>query len=139
VCVRLLIYFVFNVISLNPESAIAQHLQLFFVLFLDFKAWDLWISDRGSDLVDPLLDDVSSMHVALRYVNIALLCVQEGAADRPTMSDVVAMLSNESAALPYPKQPGFWNLRSVGKPNPTSSGPEICSVNNATVSIMEGR
>uniref|UniRef100_A0A2N9H5Z0 non-specific serine/threonine protein kinase n=1 Tax=Fagus sylvatica TaxID=28930 RepID=A0A2N9H5Z0_FAGSY len=96
-------------------------------------AWDLWISDRGSDLVDPLLDDVSSMHVALRYVNIALLCVQEGAADRPTMSDVVAMLSNESAALPYPKQPGFLNLRSVGKPNPTSSGPEICSVNNATL------
>ena len=138
-CVRLLIYFVFNVISLNPESVIAQHLQLFFVLFLDFKAWDLWTSDRGSDLVDPLLDDVSSMHVALRYVNIALLCVQEGAADRPTMSDVVAMLSNESAALPYPKQPGFLNLRSVGKPNPTSSGPESCSVNNATVSIMEGR
>ncbi|GMY11934.1 G-type lectin S-receptor-like serine/threonine-protein kinase At4g03230 isoform X4 [Fagus crenata] len=102
-------------------------------------AWDLWTSDRGSDLVDPLLDDVSSMHVALRYVNIALLCVQEGAADRPTMSDVVAMLSNESAALPYPKQPGFWNLRSVGKPNPTSSGLEIYSVNNVTVSIMEGR
>jgi hypothetical protein len=89
--------------------------------------------------VDPLLDDVSSMHVALRYVNIALLCVQEGAADRPTMSDVVAMLSNESAALPYPKQPAFLNVRGVGNANPISSGPEIFSVNNATVSIMEGR
>ena len=55
------------------------------------------------------------------------------------MSDVVAMLSNESAALHYPKQPGFLNLRSVGKPNPISSGPEIFSVNNATFSIMEGR
>ena len=138
-CALINLFFVFNVISLNLKSAIAQHLQLFFVLFLDFKAWDLWTSDRGSDLVDPLLDDVSSMHVALRYVNIALLCVQESAADRPTMSDVVAMLSNESAALPYPKQPGFLNLRSVGKPNPTSSGPESYSVNNATVSIMEGR
>ncbi|GMY31622.1 G-type lectin S-receptor-like serine/threonine-protein kinase At4g03230 isoform X2, partial [Fagus crenata] len=102
-------------------------------------AWDLWTSDRGSDLVDPLLEDVSSMHVALRYVNIALLCVQESAADRPTMSDVVAMLSNESAALPYPKQPAFLNVRSVGNANPISSGPEIFSVNNATVSIMEGR
>ena len=138
-CALIDLFFVFNVISLNPKSAIAQHLQLFFVLFLDFKAWDLWTSDRGSDLVDPQLNDVSSMHVALRYINIALLCVQEGAADRPTMSDVVAMLSNESAALPYPKQPGFWNLRSVGKSNPTSSGPEIYSVNNVTVSIMEGR
>ncbi|KAK7841104.1 g-type lectin s-receptor-like serine/threonine-protein kinase, partial [Quercus suber] len=45
-----------------------------------YKAWELWTSERGSDLVDPLLDDVSSMHVALRYVNIALLCVQESAA-----------------------------------------------------------
>ena len=86
-------------------------------MFPDFKAWDSWTSDRGSDLVDPLLDDVSSMHVALRYVNI----------------------SNESAALPYPKQPAFMNVRSVGNANPISSGPEIFSVNNATVSIMEGR
>ena len=89
--------------------------------------------------MDPLLDDVSSIHVALKYVNIGLLCVQESAADRPTMSDVVAMLSNESAALPYPKQPAFMNMRNVMKANPDNSRTEICSVNDATVSIIEGR
>ena len=62
-------------------------------------------------MVDPLLDDVSSIHVALKYVNIGLLCLQENVADRPTMSDVVAMLSNESTALPYPKQPAFLNMK----------------------------
>nr|XP_023879892.1 G-type lectin S-receptor-like serine/threonine-protein kinase At4g03230 isoform X2 [Quercus suber] len=102
-------------------------------------AWELWTSDRGSDLVDPLLDDVSSVHAALKYVNIGLLCVQESAADRPTMSDVVAMLSSESTALPYPKQPAFLNMKSVMKANPGISRTEICSVNHATVSIIEGR
>ena len=48
--------------------------------------------------MDPLLDDVSSIRVALKCVNIGLLCVQENAANRPTMSDVVAMRSNESIA-----------------------------------------
>nr|POE76377.1 g-type lectin s-receptor-like serine/threonine-protein kinase [Quercus suber] len=102
-------------------------------------AWELWTSDRGSDLVDPLLDDVSSIRVALKYVNIGLLCVQENAADRPTMSDVVAMLSNESTALPYPKQPAFLNMKSVMKAKTDNSRAEICSVSDATVSTMEGR
>ncbi|XP_030930723.1 receptor-like serine/threonine-protein kinase SD1-8 [Quercus lobata] len=102
-------------------------------------AWELWTSDRGSDLVDPLLNDVSSIHVALKYVNIGLLCVQESAADKPTMSDVVAMLSNESTALPYPKQPAFLNMKSVMKAKTDNSRAEICSVSDATVSTMEGR
>ncbi|KAF3957283.1 hypothetical protein CMV_017688 [Castanea mollissima] len=102
-------------------------------------AWELWTSERGSDLVDPLLNDVSSMHVALRYINIALLCVQESAADRPTMSEVVTMLSNESVALPCPKQPGFLNVRTVVKENPINSNTEICSVNHASISIVQGR
>ena len=55
------------------------------------------------------------------------------------MSDVVAMLSNESATLPYPKQPGYSNVRShVVKANTISSRLEICSVNDATFSITEG-
>jgi hypothetical protein len=89
--------------------------------------------------MDPLLDDISSMQMVLRYVNIALLCVQESAADRPTMSDVVAMLSNESTILPYPKEPAFLNLRSMANVYPINSRQEICSLNGATISIMEGR
>jgi hypothetical protein len=89
--------------------------------------------------VDPLLDDISSMQMVLRYVNIALLCVQERVDDRPTMSDVVAMLSNESVGLPYPKEPAFLNVRSMSKANPFNSRPQICSLNGATISDMEGR
>jgi hypothetical protein len=88
--------------------------------------------------VDPLLDDISSMHMVLRYVNIALLCVQESAADRLTMSNVVAMLGNESTILPYPKELAFLNVRSMVKAYPINSRPEICSLNGATISIKEG-
>uniref|UniRef100_A0A7N2MBZ8 non-specific serine/threonine protein kinase n=1 Tax=Quercus lobata TaxID=97700 RepID=A0A7N2MBZ8_QUELO len=102
-------------------------------------AWELWTNERGSDLVDPLLDDVCSMHVALRCINIALLCVQESAADRPAMSEVVTMLSNESVALPCPKQPGFLNVGTVVKENQINSMTGICSVNHASISIVQGR
>uniref|UniRef100_A0A0A9TL30 Uncharacterized protein n=1 Tax=Arundo donax TaxID=35708 RepID=A0A0A9TL30_ARUDO len=47
----------------------------------------------------------------MRCINIALLCVQENAADRPTMSDVVAMLSSTSMALPEPKHPAYFYVR----------------------------
>jgi len=102
-------------------------------------AWKLWTSDKGSELVDPLLDDISSMHTVLRYVNIALLCVQESAEDRPTMSDVVTMLSNEGVVLPYPKKPAFLNMRTMSKANPINNRPQIYSLNGATISTMEGR
>jgi hypothetical protein len=88
--------------------------------------------------VDPLLDDISSMQIVLRYVNIALLCVQERATNRPSMSDVVTMLSNEVTVLPYPRQPAFLNVSGTAKANLVNSRPQICSVNDATISVMNG-
>ncbi|KAF7112212.1 hypothetical protein RHSIM_RhsimUnG0256700 [Rhododendron simsii] len=101
-------------------------------------AWDLWKSGRGERIKDPILQDISSTNMLLRYINIALLCVQESAADRPTMSDVISMLSNEHMLLASPKQPAFSTSRSM--PDQNSSKPfEICSINDLTVSILEAR
>ncbi|MFS7989639.1 putative non-specific serine/threonine protein kinase [Helianthus anomalus] len=36
-----------------------------------------------------------------------MLCVQELAADRPTMTEVAFMLSNHDTILPSPNQPAF--------------------------------
>ncbi|GLT77231.1 hypothetical protein SLA2020_488380 [Shorea laevis] len=103
-------------------------------------AWDLWTSGKSLELMDPSLRDVSSANQLLRYINIALLCVQESATERPTMSDVVSMLSNELTVLPSPKQPAFSNVRSVGNPNAClSSRGENCSVNEVTASVMKPR
>nr|DAD20709.1 TPA_asm: hypothetical protein HUJ06_022172 [Nelumbo nucifera] len=86
-----------------------------------------------------MLGDPPSMSLSLRYINVALPCVQETAAGRPTMSDVVLMLSNELVALPSPKQPANSTARSLTLVNSDASRPGICSINNVTVSMMEGR
>ncbi|CAL5393253.1 unnamed protein product [Camellia sinensis] len=101
-------------------------------------AWDSWKSGMGQNLKDPILGDIPSTHMLLRYINIGLLCVQESAADRPTMSSVVSMLSNELVLLPSPKQPAFSTIKSVPDRNLCKS-PERCSLNSVTVSILEPR
>ena len=61
-------------------------------------------------MIDPALRDGSTSEI-MRCIHIGLLCVQENAADRPTMASVVLMLSSDSLNLPIPSQPGFF-LRS---------------------------
>ncbi|XP_022717016.1 receptor-like serine/threonine-protein kinase SD1-8 [Durio zibethinus] len=104
-------------------------------------AWDIWTSGRPLELMDPAMKDVSSANAAIRYIKIALLCVQERAADRPTMPDVVLMLSNELTFLPSPKQPAFSNVRSMVDSihNSSQSQPEIFSENKLTISVVNAR
>ncbi|KAH7544250.1 hypothetical protein JRO89_XS15G0136000 [Xanthoceras sorbifolium] len=91
------------------------------------------------DLMDPILENEASFSMLIRYINVALLCVQEIVADRPTMSEVVSMLTNEHIVLPSPKQPAFSYVRSLQNPFPPKHRPEVCSVNNVTVSLIESR
>lgn len=44
----------------------------------------------------------------LKCIHIGLLCVQENAADRPTMATIVLMLSSMSLSLPVPSEPAFF-------------------------------
>ena len=57
-------------------------------------------------IVDPLLDETYPANKVSRCIQIGLLCTQEHATDRPTMSTVVFMLGND-APLPSPKGPAF--------------------------------
>ncbi|OQU76941.1 hypothetical protein SORBI_3010G239700 [Sorghum bicolor] len=69
-------------------------------------AWQLWNDGRLHELVDPMLLDGYELDEIVRCAQVALLCAQEDSVDRPTMSDVVALLNFESISLlPYPKQP----------------------------------
>ena len=66
------------------------------------QAWELWKEGTSLQLVDPMLEDFHSSTQMLRCIHIALLCVQESAADRPTMSAVISMLTNDTVPLPNP-------------------------------------
>ena len=72
---------------------------------LDFLlAWDLWRSNRSLEFMDPILGDIPPANVLLCYINIALLCIQENAADRPTIPNVISMSNKEPTLLPSPKK-----------------------------------
>lgn len=105
------------------------------------KAWKLWRDGRWFELVDASLavtDHQDQTLEMLKCINIALMCVQESSADRPTMSDVVAMLSMETlSSLPQPKQPAYFNL--VTKDDAELSSTLPSSVNAVSFSTTEGR
>ncbi|XP_062177115.1 G-type lectin S-receptor-like serine/threonine-protein kinase At4g27290 [Alnus glutinosa] len=94
-------------------------------------AWELWIDDRSLELMEPTIGYPSSTSVLLRFINIGLLCVQERPTDRPTMPDVVSMISNEHAPLPTPKQPAFTSGWNVIDTNSTNDRAEKGSINTA--------
>ncbi|RWR93575.1 G-type lectin S-receptor-like serine/threonine-protein kinase [Cinnamomum micranthum f. kanehirae] len=100
-------------------------------------AWQLWIENRGMDLIDPLMGDCLVAREVMKCIHIGLLCVQEDPADRPNMSSIVFMLGNETTNLPSPKQPAFATSRChVHSLRDVSSH---SSVNVVTVSVVEPR
>nr|GMD05937.1 G-type lectin S-receptor-like serine/threonine-protein kinase At1g67520 [Ipomoea batatas] len=103
-----------------------------------YKAWGLWIEGKVSDLIDPTMDKVISIIEATRYIQVGLLCVQDSATDRPTMTDVVSMLGNESTILPIPKQPGFSAIIGL-KCGDVANNSKSCSINEVTITEIEGR
>ncbi|PUZ67457.1 hypothetical protein GQ55_3G436500 [Panicum hallii var. hallii] len=100
-------------------------------------AWQLYKEGRWSELIDASLVPIRDSAEVMRCMNIALLCVQEKAADRPTMLDVVAMLSSKTMVLVDPKHPGYFNLR-VGNEEAFSATRQS-SINDMTISVTTGR
>ncbi|KAL3522129.1 hypothetical protein ACH5RR_014963 [Cinchona calisaya] len=103
-------------------------------------AWKLWREGRGLELMDASAGELKSTFEVMRCIQVGLLCVQEQAEDRPNMATVLLMLSSESALLPQPKHPGFCLGR---RPHDTSSSSskqdESCTVNQVTVTMLDGR
>ncbi|EXB38217.1 hypothetical protein L484_006316 [Morus notabilis] len=68
----------------------------------------------------------------MRCIHIALLCVQEKTADKPTMNRVVLMLGSDSLSVPLPSEPGFF-IRS----NNTTSDISLVSDHSNSKDINE--
>ncbi|KAE9458951.1 hypothetical protein C3L33_09145, partial [Rhododendron williamsianum] len=99
---------------------------------------------QALDIVDSLLlgdgDESILASQMLLCIHIGLLCVEESANDRPTMSDVDFMLCNETALL-SPKQPAFVMNSSVqsGPDSSSTTTGAAPSLNDVTVSSIEAR
>ncbi|KAK7405406.1 hypothetical protein VNO78_06680 [Psophocarpus tetragonolobus] len=71
-------------------------------------AWELWKDDACLRLVDPLINELFDPHEVQRCIHVGLLCVEHYANDRPTMSDIISMLTNMSATVALPQRPAFY-------------------------------
>ncbi|KAL4598173.1 hypothetical protein ACB092_11G040800 [Castanea dentata] len=109
------------------------------VLNLIGYAWDLWQKDEGIQLIDPKISDSCVKNQVLRCIHVSLLCVDDSATDRPTMSDVLFMLTNESLPLPLPKKPTFSIGRKAIKENIFDKESEAYSLNGLSISEMQAR
>ncbi|XP_031128480.1 cysteine-rich receptor-like protein kinase 13 isoform X2 [Ipomoea triloba] len=73
---------------------------------LSSYAWKQWTNGSSSNLIHPMLRGISSpVNDIIKCIQIALLCIQVEPEDRPTMSEVVQMLSNLSMSIPVPLAP----------------------------------
>ncbi|XP_047069388.1 putative cysteine-rich receptor-like protein kinase 20 [Lolium rigidum] len=138
-----------EIVSGKRNSGHGQH-HGNFVNLLGY-AWQLWREGRGFELVDRKPSDFDEVTSILRCIKVALLCVQDNAMDRPTMTDVTTMLGNLGVRLPDPRQPPHFQLRVArveeedvlggsGARATSTHFTDSCSTNDMTIStIKEGR
>lgn len=100
--------------------------------------WDFWSEEKALEIVDPSLAESYDGGEVLRCIHVGLLCVQAFPNDRPTMSDVVFMLSNETT-LPHPNPPGFIFKHGNTAQCSSSMSAGNQSVNDVTITNIEGR
>ena len=99
-----------------------------------FQAYELWKQGRGAEFFEASLDDSSSSCKLIRCMQVALLCVQENPADRPSMVEVFTILKNEStAAISTPKRPAFSVTRDEKEESKDIGRKKVFSVNDATI------
>lgn len=99
-----------------------------------------WKEGKALELIDSSFGDSYSPSEFLRCIHVGLLCVQERAEDRPTMSTVVLMLNSESTSMPQPRSPGFCLARSLQETDSSSSKKdESYTINNVTVTMLDAR
>ncbi|PQP99274.1 uncharacterized protein Pyn_15308 [Prunus yedoensis var. nudiflora] len=73
-------------------------------------AWELWKEGRGMEVIDASVRETCPPDEASRCIHEGFLCVQEAAADRPTMASVIRMLQgNEATSLPPSQRTCLFN------------------------------
>ncbi|KAJ4709639.1 Receptor-like kinase CHRK1 [Melia azedarach] len=102
-------------------------------------AYELWKHGEGMEFFDSTLDDSSSPWKLIRCMKVALLCVQENPADRPTMLEILTMLRNETAAIKTPKKPAFSIKKEEDEESDCILQVKICSVNDASITQLVPR
>lgn len=89
------------------------------------------------EFVDPAIRDSCSLKQVSKCVNVGLLCVQDRANDRPTMSSVMVMLEGGAAAISQPRRPTF--VAEMGASDAESSAYKLIISSNNSITQLTGR
>ena len=87
--------------------------------------------------MDPSINESFDPDEVQRCIHIGLLCVQHYANYRPTMSDIVSMLTNKIAIVSLPQRPAFYVGREMVDDELSSKGFCTDSTVEITTSIIE--
>ncbi|KAM4102050.1 hypothetical protein ACB094_05G193400 [Castanea mollissima] len=112
--------------------------QQYYLSLVGF-AWKLWNDDNIMALVDPTIWDPCFQMEMLRCIHVGLLCVQELARDRPTVSTIISMLNSEILDLPTPKKPAFTERQIASNEEPAQLGQIKSSGCNITITTVYAR
>lgn len=100
-------------------------------------AWKLWKEEDLSSFIDPFILNPSTEMEIRKCIQIGLLCVQEFAEDRPSISSVLVMLTSETTSLPAPLQPAFTERRHFRICNENRE--TKFTLNNVSITNLTGR
>ena len=95
------------------------------------QVWELWKDGNCFQSVDPSLNKSFDYDEVQRCIHVGLLCVEQYANDRPTMSEVISMLTNKSEIVSSPKKPAFYVQREMSKESLSCS--ELCTASTVEI------
>ncbi|XP_019419842.1 PREDICTED: G-type lectin S-receptor-like serine/threonine-protein kinase At1g11330 isoform X2 [Lupinus angustifolius] len=102
-------------------------------------AWKMWNDGNITSLIDPQISNPSFHTDILRCIHIGLLCVQELAIERPTMTKVISMLNSETVNLPPPKQPAFIQRQVMLDVESSHISDRLFSINYVSLTKIQAR
>ncbi|XP_026415618.1 putative receptor-like protein kinase At4g00960 isoform X1 [Papaver somniferum] len=98
--------------------------------------WRHWNNGTALEMLSSNLKDNHSESEVMRCIHIGLLCVQENAADRPTMAKIVLMLNNYSTNLPVPSVPALFSHSFKNHDFTWGANTDPSSVNEASITEL---
>ncbi|EOA21990.1 hypothetical protein CARUB_v10002500mg [Capsella rubella] len=81
--------------------------------------WKRWVEGKPEIIIDHILKEHPRNEI-IKLIKIGLLCVQENAAKRPTMSSVIMWLGSEKILIPLPDAPANSGSRSQSESGTTT-------------------
>ncbi|PQM42796.1 cysteine-rich receptor-like protein kinase 1 isoform X2 [Prunus yedoensis var. nudiflora] len=105
-----LIHYLIGALGLDNADLInRKRIPLNQTAWLSFIVWKHYKARNITEAVDPILKGGFPEREASDVLRIGLLCTQASLAVRPSMTEVVQMLTDKECVIPSPKQPPFLN------------------------------